>query len=56
MSHHDPAARSEATMIRLIDKHVFEKAGTVMTEAAILGGFAACALAAVLFDLWSLVR
>ena len=43
-------------MTRLIDKHLFEKAGAAMTEGAVLGGFAACALAAVLFDLWSLVR
>lgn len=43
-------------MTRLIDKHVFEKAGALMTEGAVLGGFAACALAAVVFDLWSLMQ
>jgi hypothetical protein len=39
-----------------VDRHTFEKAGVAVTETAVLGGFAACALAAVLFDLWNLVQ
>ena len=43
-------------MSHLVDKKTIGKAGTVVTEGAVLGGFAACALAAVLFDLWHLVQ
>ena len=43
-------------MSHLVDKETIGKAGTFVTEGAVLGGFAACALAAVFFDLWNLVR
>ena len=45
-----------ATMSHLVDKKTIGKAGTFMTEGVILGGFAICALAAVVFDIVALVR
>ncbi|MGE3149410.1 MAG: hypothetical protein AB7K04_10120 [Pseudorhodoplanes sp.] len=43
-------------MTHLMDKHSVEKAGAIMTEGVVFGGFAACALAALLFDIWSIVQ
>jgi len=43
-------------MSHLVDKKTIGKAGTFMTEGVILGGFAICALAAVVFDIVALVR
>jgi hypothetical protein len=43
-------------MSHLVDKKSIGKAGTFMTESVILGGFAVCALAAVVFDLVAWVR
>jgi len=42
--------------MHLVDKSTIGKAGAAVTESVVLGGFAACALAAVLFDLWHLVQ
>jgi hypothetical protein len=43
-------------MPHLVDKAAIGKAGVAVTEGVVLGGFAICALAAVLFDIWSLVQ
>ena len=43
-------------MPHLMNKATIGKAGFAVTEGVVLGGFAACALAAVVFDIWSLVQ
>ncbi len=43
-------------MPHLMDKATIGRAGTAVTEGAVLGGFAVCALAAVLYDLWNMVQ
>ena len=43
-------------MSHLVDKETIGRAGSVLTESVVLGGFAVCALAAVAFDIWNLVQ
>jgi hypothetical protein len=45
-----------AEMSHLMDKATIGRAGTYVTEGVVLGGFAACALAAVVYDIWVLVQ
>ena len=55
LARYKPGTR-RATMSHLVDKKKIGQAGTFMTEGVILGGFAICALAAVVFDIVALVR